>query len=246
MRNLNGQVAIVTGGSRGIGASIAKSLAAEGAIVIVNYVKNVDAARQVVNDIEASGSEGEAIQADLTDPKQVESLFNEVREGFGRLDILVNNAGVAEFVNVEDIDVDHISRIFDLNFTALALSTKYAALAMKDGGRIINISSGAARSTPPNCPVHAASKAAVEAFTQSVAAALGPKGIRVNCVAPGLTVTDMLEAVIPKEAQEMLIGMTPLQRLGTPEEIADVVLFLASNGARWITGQILSVSGGLR
>jgi len=247
MSGQNGKVAVVTGASRGIGAAIARRLAREGAVAIVGYSRNADAAHQVVAEIERAGGEAEAIQADVADLEQVKRLFAETMQGFGRLDILVNNAGVAEFRPLEAIDAAHYAHQFDVNVRGLLFATQEAALRFgPEGGCIVNITSGAAKSAPPGASVYSATKAAVEALTLSHAAELGPRQIRVNAVAPGITETDMLQANIPPAAQQAMIQTTALRRMGTPEDIADVVAFLTSHDARWITGQILGVSGGLR
>ena len=246
MRGLTGKVAIVTGGSRGIGAAIAKRLAKDGAIVIVGYNRKAESGAQIVAEIEAAGGEAEAIQANIAHRDQIQRLIEGTVENYGRLDILVNNAGVAEFLPLETITETHYAHQFDVNVRGLLFTTQEAARHLGAGGRIINLSSGAAQAAPPGTSVYSATKAAVEAITKSHAAELGPRGITVNAVAPGLTVTEMLDAVIPAPIQQAMIGNTPLRRLGTPEDIADAVAFLASEDARWITGQILGVSGGLR
>ncbi|MCW3055356.1 MAG: hypothetical protein JWN14_4526 [Chthonomonadales bacterium] len=247
MSGLNGKVAIVTGASRGIGAAIAKRLAREGAVVIVGYSRNSDAAQQVVAEIEQAGGEAEAIQADVADLEQVKGLFAETIQAFGRLDILINNAGVAEFRPLETVDAAHYAHQFDVNVRGLLFATQEAARRFgEEGGCIVNITSGAAKTAPPGTSVYSATKAAVEAMTISHAAELGPRNIRVNAVAPGITETDMLQANIPPAVQQMMIQTTALRRLGTPEDIADVVAFLASHEARWITGQIVGANGGLR
>ena len=247
MSGLTGRVAIVTGASRGIGAAIARRLARDGAIVIVSYSRNAEAAQEVVAEIERAGGEAEAIQADVADLEQVKRLFAETIQGFGRLDILVNNAGVAEFRPLEAIDAAHYAHQFDVNVRGLLFATQEAALRFGSaGGCIVNITSGAAKAAPPGASVYSATKAAVEAMTVSHAAELGPRGIRVNAVAPGITETDMLQANIPPPVQQAMIQNTALRRLGMPEDIADVVAFLASHDARWITGQILGANGGLR
>lgn len=247
MNKLQGKVAIVTGGSRGIGAAIARRLARDGAVVVVGYSQNQAAAQQVVAEIEQSGAEAEAIRADMADLEQVKRLFAETMQGFGRIDILVNNAGVAEFRPLEAIDAEHYAHQFDVNVRGLLFATQEAAQRFgAEGGCIVNITSGAAKAAPPGTSVYSATKAAVEAMTLSHAAELGPRQIRVNAVAPGITETDMLQANIPAPVQQAMIETTALRRLGTPEDIADVVAFLASHEARWITGQVLGVSGGLR
>jgi 3-oxoacyl-[acyl-carrier protein] reductase len=246
-KQLAGKVALVTGASRGIGAAIARRLAADGAQVVVNYSRSAAAAERVAADIATAGGEAVTIHADVIDLQQVKKLFTEVKRSFGRLHILVNNAGVAEFRPLENVDEAHFALQFYVNVRGLLFATQEAARAFgAEGGRIINISSGAAQAAPPNTSVYSATKAAVDTLTRSHAAELGPRGITVNAVAPGLTTTDMLAAVIPSEVQQAMIATTALRRLGTPEDIADVVAFLASEEARWITGQVIGVNGGLR
>ncbi len=247
MGRLNGKVALVTGASRGIGAAIARRLAADGAVVIVNFQSSAGAAEAVVEAIERGGGEAEAVQADMSDRAQIAGCFAEVHQRFGRLDILVNNAAVAEYHPLTDVAEEDFDRQFDLNVRGVLFASQEAARGFGEaGGVIINITSGAAEAAPPGTSVYSATKAAVQAMTRAHAAELGPRGIRVNAVAPGITATDMLAANIPAEAQQALVGQTALGRVGTPEEIADVVAFLASDEARWITGQVIGVNGGLR
>jgi 3-oxoacyl-[acyl-carrier protein] reductase len=243
---LQDRVAIVTGGSRGIGAGIARRLAEDGAAVVVNYSTNVEAADVVVAGIEAVGGRAVALQADLADLVQVRRLFAAAQQAYGRLDILVNNAAVAEFLPLEAITTGHYHRQFAVNVCGLLFATQEAAQRMGEGGRIINISSGAAQAAPPSASVYSATKAAVEAITRSLAQELGPRQITVNAVAPGFTETDMLRAVMANVDWNELAARTPLGRIGTPEDIADVVAFLASEEARWVTGQVIGASGGLR
>ena len=243
---LAGKVAVVTGASRGIGAAIARRLAADGAKVVVNYSRNADAVAQVVAQIAAAGGEAFAVQADIADLGAVARLFEETNARFGRLDILVNNAAIADFRPLDAIDPAHFDRQFAVNVRGLLFATQAAARQMGAGGRILHISSGAAQAAPPGTSVYSASKAAVEAMAKSHAAELGARGITVNVVAPGTTETDMLNAAMPKEVQQAMVANTALGRLGQPEDIADVVAFLASEDARWVTGQVLGVSGGLR
>lgn len=247
MRNLTGKVALVTGGSRGIGAAIARRLGRDGAKVVVNFTKHSEAADEVVESIRAEGAEAIAVKADMADRAEVWKLFLTCREHFHQLDILVNNAGVSEMRSLEDIDEEHFDHQFSVNVRGLTFASQEAVKLMGGrGGNIVNITSGAAQSPPAKMSVYSATKAAVEALTKSHAAELGPIGIRVNAVAPGLTDTDMLRDAIPPEYQKALIGNTALRRLGQPDDIADVVAFLVSEEARWITGQVLGVSGGLR
>jgi 3-oxoacyl-[acyl-carrier protein] reductase len=247
MSGLTGKVALVTGASRGIGAAIARRLAADGAQVVVNYGRSREAADNVAAEIAAAGGEAVAIGADVADLAQVRRLFAETVQRYGRLDILVNNAAVAETRPLDAIDPEHFDRQFAVNVRGLLFATQEAARCFgESGGRIINISSGAAQAAPPGMSVYSATKAAVETLTRSHAAELGPRNITVNAVSPGLIETDMLHAVIPAGAQGAMIAVTALRRLGTPEEIADVVAFLASDDARFLTAEVLRVHGGLR
>ncbi|HZP81151.1 MAG TPA: glucose 1-dehydrogenase [Chthonomonadaceae bacterium] len=247
MGRLAGKVAIVTGASRGIGAAIARRLAADGARVVVNYSASEEAARQVITQIGEAGGEAVAVQADLSDYWQIPGLFEMAMLQYGRLDILVNNAGVAEFHPLGEITQREYERQFDVNVRGVLFASQEAAKRFgEEGGRIINITSGAAQACPPGTSVYSATKAAVEAMTKSHAAELGPRQITVNAVAPGFTETDMLAAVFPADARASMIARTPLGRIGTPEDIADVVAFLVSDDARWITGQVIGVNGGLR
>ena len=247
MGNLSGKTALVTGGSRGIGAAIARRLAADGANIVLTYSRNANAAAQVIAEIEKTGGAARAIQADLSDPAQIEHLFARAQEEFGRLAILVNNAGVAEYRSLEDSDAAFYDSIFAVNVRGPLLCCREAARIFGEtGGVILNISSSLTESPTPNASVYAASKAALESLTTFLAAELGPKNIRVNAVSPGVTRTEMLAQVLSPEMQENLVSRTPLGRLGEPDDIADVIAFLASDAARWITGQILVVNGGLR
>jgi len=247
LNRLENRVAVVTGASRGIGAAIARRLATDGAQVVVNYHRGAEAAAQVVREIEAAGGRAFPVQADMADLEQIRSLFAATMARCGRLDILVNNAGIARFRPLEEIDAADYERQFAVNVRGVLFATQEAARHIgEEGGRIINISSGAATAAPPGTSVYSATKAAVETLTRVHAAELGPRRITVNAISPGLIQTDMLETVIPAEALPAMIASTPLRRLGTPEEIADAVAFLASEEARFITGQVLAVSGGFR
>jgi 3-oxoacyl-[acyl-carrier protein] reductase len=244
---LSGKVALVTGASRGIGAAIARRLAADGARVVVNYSQSARPAEEVARQIRQAGGEAVAARADLGDPAQVKPLFEAARQAFGRVDVLVNNAGVFETRPAEEADPDHFQRLFDLNVRAPLLATaEFARQVGPDGGRVINISSGLARAAMPGAAVYSATKAALEALTRGHAADLAPKKVTVNAVAPGTTDTEMLREGLSDEARQHMIRSTALGRLGTPEDIADVVAFLAGDDARWVTGQFIDANGGLR
>ena len=247
MSSLAGKVAIVTGGSRGIGAAIARRLGADGASVVVNYTRNEDAARQVVAQVESGGSKAAAIQADMGEEAQIAALFARAGEAFGRVDILVNNAGVSGGRALEDTDAAFYEEMFGVNVRGPLLAMRQAARQMgPEGGRIVNISSSITRSPTAQWAAYAASKAALETLTACLAVELGPRGITVNAVAPGVTQTDMLQAVMPPDVQQQMVANTPLGRLGQPDDIADVVAFLCGHEGRWITGQTLVANGGLK
>jgi 3-oxoacyl-[acyl-carrier protein] reductase len=244
---VTGKVAVVTGASRGIGRAVAERFARDGARVVVNYARSGDQAEHVVAGIREWGGEAIAVRADMGRPEQIAQLFEQTTERFGRLDVLVNNAGAYDAHRLERSDEAHYAALFDVNVRGVLLASREAARRFGEtGGRIINISSGAARAAVPGGAVYAASKAAVEALTRCHAAELGPRGITVNAVAPGFTESDMLDVALPAEARDGMIALTALGRLGRPEDIADVVAFLTSDDARWITGETIGASGGLR
>jgi 3-oxoacyl-[acyl-carrier protein] reductase len=248
MQRLIGKVAIVSGASKGIGAAIAEKLAEEGAAVVVNYASSARQAEAVVERIRAKGGKAKAVQADLSRPAEARKLVKAAIEEFGKADILVNNAGVFEFLPLAAVQEAHFDRQFNLNVKGLLFATQAAASAFGEaGGSVINISSVASLSPPPNGSVYSATKAAVDALTKSLAAELGPRKILVNSVLPGLTETEgtnVMEGSDQIRAQ--LVPQTPLGRIGQPSDIANVVAFLASGEAGWITGQVIPVSGGLR
>jgi len=249
MSKLENKVAIVTGASKGIGAAIARHLADAGAAVVVNYASSKDGAERVVADITRAGGRAIAVQADVARPEQIERLFAETRRAFGRLDILVNNAGVYEFAPLEDITPEHFHRHFDLNVLAVLLVSR-AALAQfgGDGGSIVNISSFASTLTPPQSAVYSASKAAVDAVTRALAKELGPRGIRVNAINPGMIQTEGVRAagMDAGDFRKQIEAQTPLGRIGQTQDVAPAVVFLASPDAGWITGETLVIGGGLR
>ncbi|GAC1421609.1 MAG: glucose 1-dehydrogenase [Acidobacteriaceae bacterium] len=249
MGKLTGKVAVVTGASKGIGASIAKALGAAGASVVVNYASDKTGAEKVVSEITAKGGKAVAVGASVTRTAEIETLFAETKKSFGKLDILVNNAGVYAFAPLEAITEEEIARIFGTNVTGLLLTTKAAvALFPKEGGSIINIGSIVSELTPPASAVYTGTKGAVDAITRVLAKELGPKNIRVNAVNPGLTVTEGTQSAgfTSGDFEKSTLADTPLGRLGKPDDIADVVAFIASDDARWVTGSLLQAGGGLR
>lgn len=244
---LAGKVAVVTGSSRGIGASIARHLAAEGAAVALNYLDSQTSPDAVMSAITAKGGKAIAIQADLTNPADIKRLFSETRQAFGKLDILVNNAGICQTAPIDRIRPEHFHKQFNLNVLGLLLASKHAARHIgPEGGSIINISSVAGARARPGFTVYSASKAAVDAITKSLARELGPRGIRVNAISPGMVETEGLKesGIGGEEMRRSIVARTPLGRLGRPEDIAPAVVFLASADASWITGQNLCIAGG--
>jgi 3-oxoacyl-[acyl-carrier protein] reductase len=248
MGKLEGKVAIVTGASKGIGASIAQHLAAESAAVAVNYASSKEGAERVVSEITGKGGRAIAVQADVTRQSDVERLVAETIRAFGRLDIVVNNAGAYDFAPLQDITEAHVRRLFDLNVLAPLLTTKAAVEHFVSGGSVVNISSIVGQKPVPNASVYSASKAAVEAITRSLAAELGPRNVRVNGIAPGMVETEGWHAAgfAESELRKQIEAQTPLARIGQPRDIAPAVVFLASDDAAWITGETLLIAGGLR
>lgn len=248
-KKLEGKVAVVTGASKGIGASIAKHLAAEGAAVIVNYASSKEGADKVVGEITSAGGKAVAVQANVAKPEDITKLFAQTNDAFGRLDILVNNAGVYEFAPLEAITPEHYHKMFDLNVLGLLLTTQEAVKQFDpEGGAIINIGSVAGTSAPPNASVYVGTKAAVDGITRSLASELGPKKIRVNAINPGMVETEGVHAAgfAESDFRKAIEAQTPLGRIGQPQDIAPAVVFLASDDARWITGETWHVAGGYR
>jgi 3-oxoacyl-[acyl-carrier protein] reductase len=247
-KNLEGKVAVVTGASKGIGAGIAKHLAADGASVVVNYSSSKEAADRVVSDITKNGGKAIALQADISKQADVERLFSETKKALGRLDILVNNAGAYEFAPLENITPEAFHRMFDLNVLGLILASQQAAKYFgPEGGSIINISSVASYLTPPYGSVYSAAKAAVDALTKSLAKELGPRKIRVNAINPGTVVTEGLRASgMDGDFRKQIEARTPLGRIGEVDDIAPAAVFLASPDASWISGETLVIAGGLK
>jgi 3-oxoacyl-[acyl-carrier protein] reductase len=248
MGALKGKVAVVTGASKGIGAAIAEELAREGAAVIVNYSTSASQAEGVVNRIRAGGGRAKAVRADLSKPDEARRLIQTAVAEFGSIDVLVNNAGVYEFFPLDQVSEKHFDRIFDLNVKGLLFATQAAVNAFGDnGGAIINISSVASLTANPTTSVYSATKAAVDSFTRTLAAELGPKKILVNSILPGPVETEGTQSLAEwDQFRTRFVPQTPLGRVGEPRDIANVVSFLASDKAGWITGQVIPVAGGLR
>jgi 3-oxoacyl-[acyl-carrier protein] reductase len=248
-KRLAGKVGVVTGASKGIGAAIAKQLAAEGASVVVNYASSKEGAEQVVNEITKEGGKAVAIQGDVAKSKDVERLFAETKKAFGRLDILVNNAGVYQFSSLEETTEEQFQRMFGINVLGLIQSTREALKYFgPEGGSVINIGSTVSSLTPPTTVVYTATKGAVDAVTRVLAKELGPKKIRVNSINPGMVETEGVQAlgILGSDFEKDAIAQTPLGRIGQPGDIAPVVSFLASPESAWVTGELLQVAGGLR
>jgi 3-oxoacyl-[acyl-carrier protein] reductase len=249
MTRLNNKVAVVTGASKGIGASIAKHFATEGAKVVVNYVSSKEGADRVVKAITDNGGIAIAVQADVSNEADVTRLFDETRKAFGKLDILVNNAVAQGYAPIEEISAAAFQQSFNVNVLGPILTIQAALKLFGDkGGNIINISSGASKYPLPNASVYSATKAALDAFTIALSKELGAKNVRINSILPGATETEgATNAGVTKgsELEKMFVAKTPLGRRGQPEDIAKAVVFLASDDAAWITGEQLSVSGGM-
>lgn len=242
---LHNKIALVTGASRGIGRAIALRLARDGATVAVHYNNREDAALEVVREIEKANGRAAAFQADLGDIAAVQKMVQIVAADLGTVDILVNNAGQAQFGPLIEVDESAYDAMFATNTKGLFFLTQAVVRQMNDGGRIVNISSGITRANVAGGSAYAGSKAAIEAFTRCWAAELGPRGITVNVVSPGMTETDLLLEVTPREVLDAFIAQTPLGRLGKPGDIADVVAFLCSEEARWLTAQNVLANGGV-
>ncbi|MBI3478505.1 MAG: glucose 1-dehydrogenase [Acidobacteria bacterium] len=248
-RKLAGKVALVTGASKGIGAAIAKHLAAEGASVIVNYSSSKSGADQVVTEIVGKGGKAVAVQADVAKQADITRLLAETKKAFGQLDILVNNAGIYEFSPLESVSEESFHKQFNLNVMGLLLPTKEASKYFgAAGGSVVNVSSVVSTLTPPSSSVYSATKESVDAVTKILAKELGPRKIRVNSVNPGLVITEGLHSAGMAEGdfRKNIEATTPLGRVGQPDDIAPAVVFFASDDASWITGESLVIAGGLR
>ena len=248
MSKLNGKVAVVTGASKGIGAGIAKALAAEGASVVVNYASSKADADDVVAGIKKAGGTAVAVQGDVSKAVGADAIIDAAIKNYGRLDVLVNNSGVYEFAPIEAITEDHFHRIFNTNVLGALLTTQAAVKHLGEGGSIINIGSAASRLTPPSSAVYTGTKGAIDAITGVLARELGPKKIRVNSINPGMVETEGTHTggFIGSDFEKALIAQTPFARIGQVWDIAPIAVFLASDDSQWLTGEVMIVSGGLR
>jgi 3-oxoacyl-[acyl-carrier protein] reductase len=249
MNRLKEKIAVVTGASKGIGAAIAESMAAEGASVVVNYASSKSGADSVVERITQKGGKAVAVQADVSKPEDIERLFAETKKAFGKLDILVNNAGIYEFAPLEMITAEHFHKQVNLNVLGLLFTTQAAVKHFgPEGGSIVNISSVVATLAPPNGSVYSATKAAVNVITKSLAKELGPRMIRVNAINPGMVESEGTRSagITDSDFRKETEAQTPLGRIGQPQDIAPAAVFLASEESSWITGETLYISGGLR
>jgi len=248
MSKLKDQVAVVTGASKGIGAGIAKALAAEGASVVVNYSSSKAGADKVVADIVKSGGKAVAVQGDVSKQADITRLFAETKKAYGRLDILVNNAGIYDFAPIEAVTEDSFHKQFNLNVLGLLLTTKEALKFFGDkGGSVINISSAISTLTPPNTSVYTATKGAVDVITRTLSKELGPRKIRVNAINPGMIETEGVHAAGFAEGdfRKWVETQAPLGRIGQTDDISPTAVYLASSDSKYMTGETLSVSGGM-
>jgi 3-oxoacyl-[acyl-carrier protein] reductase len=247
-RKLESKIAVVTGASKGIGAAIAKSLAAEGASVVVNYASSKTGADAVVAAITAAGGRAVAVPGDVSKAGEAQGIIQAAIQNYGRLDILVNNSGVYEFAPIEAITEEHFHRHFNINVLGLLFVTQAAVNYLGEGGSIINIGTVASSLTPANSAVYAGSKAAVHAITGVLSRELGPRKIRVNTLSPGVVETEGTHrgGFIGSDFEKVLLAQTPLGRIGQPGDLASIAVFLASEDSAWLTGEQLLATGGLR
>jgi 3-oxoacyl-[acyl-carrier protein] reductase len=248
VKKLANKVAIVTGASKGIGAAIAKSLAGEGASVVVNYASSQTGADAVVAEITAAGGKAIAVGGDVSKISEAQGIIDEAVKNFGRVDVLVNNSGIYEFAPIDAVTEEQFHRIFNVNVLGLLLTTQAAVKHMKEGGSIINIGSGVTRLTPPVSAVYTGSKGAVDAITGVLSKELGPRKIRVNSINPGIVETEGTHSggFIGSEFEKNIVAQTPLGRTGQPSDIASIAVFLASHDSGWLTGEQLLAGGGVR
>ncbi len=245
MKSLHGKVAIVTGASRGIGSEIALTLANAGAKVVINYAKNKVAINKVYAAISDAGGECQIIKADVSDPVAVRKLFDAASKHFGHIDILINNAGILLFKEIADIQDDEFDHIVDVNFKSVFYTLREAATRLSDHGRVVNISSTVTRLILSKYGAYAATKAAVEQLTRVFAREMGERGITANTVSPGPVNTELFRTGKTAEEIKRMAAMAALGRIGEVDDIAQVVLFLVSDEARWLTGQDIGVNGGI-
>lgn len=248
MSRLKGKVAVVTGASKGIGAAIAKALAAEGASVVVNYASSKAGADKVVAAITAAGGKGVAVGGDVSKAAEAQGIIAAAIKNYGRLDILVNNSGIYEFASIDDLTEESFHKLFNVNVLGLLLTTQAAVKHLGEGASIINIGSGVSRITPPNSSVYTGTKGAVDAITGVLARELGPKKIRVNTINPGMVETEgtVSAGFIGSDFEKNLIAQAPLGRTGRVGDIASIASFLASDDSAWLTGEQLLATGGIR
>ncbi|HEY5802437.1 MAG TPA: glucose 1-dehydrogenase [Lysobacter sp.] len=248
MSKLAGKVAVVTGASKGIGAAIATALAAEGAAVVVNYASSQDSADAVVAGITAAGGKAIAVRGDVSSKSDAEAIVDAAVTKFGRLDILVNNSGVYNFTPLEEITEADFHRHFNINVLGLLLTTQAAAKHLGEGGSVINIGSLVTRITPAGSAVYTGTKGAVDAITGVLSLELGPRKIRVNSINPGMVETEGTHAAgfIGSDFNQHAVAQTPLGRIGLPNDIASIAVFLASDDSGWLNGELLNAAGGMR
>ncbi|MCX2481487.1 glucose 1-dehydrogenase [Pedobacter sp. MC2016-15] len=249
MKKLENKVAVVTGASKGIGAAIAKKLAEDGAAVVINYAYSKSDAERVISSIHEKGGRAIAVQADIAKADDVKNLLAETIREYGKVDILVNNAGIYEWGPLESVTEEAFQRTMNLNVFGLLMASQTAvSYFSEDGGSIINIGSGVSSAQPAGSALYTASKSAVDSITRVLSKELGPKKIRVNSINPGMVNTEGARkgGFIGSETEKQYVGMTPLLRVGEPEDVALVASFLASEESRWLTGELISASGGLR
>ncbi len=249
MGKLKNKVAVVTGASKGIGADIAKGLAAEGAAVVVNYASSKEGAERVVDEIKAANGKAIAVQADVAKEADVKRLFDETTKAFGQVDILVNNAGIYQFAALDEITEEQFHRMFNTNVLGLLLATREAARHFNGGGgSVINVGSAVTELHPPTSAVYTATKGAVDAITLVLANELGPRKVRVNSINPGVVNTEGTQTagIMGSDFEANAVAKTPLGRYAEPGDITPVAVFLASDDSRWLTGETIVASGGLR
>jgi 3-oxoacyl-[acyl-carrier protein] reductase len=246
---LSGKVAVITGASKGIGAAIARAFGAEGASVVVNYASDEAGAQRVVKAVNDAGGKAIAVRADVSNTAEVKALFDETKRAFGPADILVNNAGVFKFLPIEAVTEDEYRRQFDTNVLGVLLATQQAVAHFGDrGGKIINVSSVVSQLAPPNSSIYSATKGALDTITRVLASELGPRNIRVNAINPGGVDTEGAKSagIVGSDFEKAMVAQTPLGRFGKPNDIAPLAVFLASDDAGWVTGELVRASGGMR